>query len=83
MNNTMMIKGAVFDMDGTLVNSLMFWDYFWNKFGIKYLSKEGFKPEERVDIAVRTMIIENTAKFIKNEYSLDADENEIREFIGS
>ena len=83
MNNTMMIKGAVFDMDGTLINSLMFWDYFWNKFGIRYLSKEGFRPEERVDIAVRTMIIENTAKFIKSEYSLDADENEIREFIGS
>ena len=55
----------------------------WDKIGRRYLNTEGFKPEERVDIAVRTMIIKNTAKFIKSEYSLSAPETEIYDFIGS
>lgn len=25
------IKGAIFDMDGTLVDSLMVWDMLWEK----------------------------------------------------
>ncbi len=83
MQIKMRIKGAIFDMDGTLINSLTFWEFMWDKIGRRYLNTEGFKPEERIDIAVRTMIIKNTAKFIKSEYSLSAPETEIYEFIGS
>ena len=32
----MKITGAIFDMDGTLVDSLMLWDILWEEFGAKY-----------------------------------------------
>ena len=27
------IKGAIFDMDGTLIDSLMLWEIIWERFG--------------------------------------------------
>ncbi len=51
----MKIKGAIFDMDGTLVNSLTFWEYAWPIFGKKYLGKPDFYPSPEDDKAIRTM----------------------------
>lgn len=51
----MKIKAAIFDMDGTLVNSLTFWEYAWPKFGAKYLGKPDFYPSAEDDKAIRTM----------------------------
>ena len=31
------IKGAVFDMDGTIIDSLMFWGEMWKDIGKKHL----------------------------------------------
>ena len=33
------IKGAVFDMDGTLVDSLMIWDVLWEELGKRFMGK--------------------------------------------
>ena len=41
----MKIKGAIFDMDGTLVDSLMFWDYLWKQIGIRYFGNAEFRPD--------------------------------------
>ena len=35
----MNITGAIFDMDGTLVDSLMCWDVLWQRLGKKYLEQ--------------------------------------------
>lgn len=51
----MKIKGAIFDMDGTLVNSLTFWEYAWPKLGEKYLGNRNFRPSPEDDKAIRTM----------------------------
>lgn len=50
------IKGAIFDMDGTLVDSLMLWDLLWEKFGMTFLNKKGFRPLEKDDKIVRTTL---------------------------
>ena len=34
------IKGAIFDMDGTLIESLIFWDFLWTTMGERYLGDE-------------------------------------------
>ena len=50
----MKIQGAIFDLDGTLVDSLMFWDMGWRRIGEKYLNDGSFRPDPATDKAVRT-----------------------------
>ncbi|MBQ8338465.1 MAG: HAD family hydrolase [Oscillospiraceae bacterium] len=53
----MNITGAIFDMDGTLINSLIFWDVLWEEFGNRYLGGEKFYPDLEADKAIRTMVL--------------------------
>ena len=50
----MNIKAAIFDMDGTLVDSLMLWDILWATLGEKYLYNKDFTPTIEDDKKVRT-----------------------------
>ena len=53
----MNIKGAIFDMDGTLVDSLMCWDVLWQRLGKKYLGDGDFRPDPVTEKAVRTLTL--------------------------
>ena len=73
------IKGAIFDMDGTLIDSLMLWDILWEKFG-NYFCKDGiFAPSEADDKAVRTMTLESAMDYIHMRYNIGSTGSELLE----
>lgn len=69
------MKAAIFDFDGTLVDSLIFWEMYWREFGKRYLGIENFVPDTALDKAVRTANITIAAKFIgeKHGYAAQAE----------
>lgn len=73
------IKGAIFDMDGTLVDSLMLWDVIWEEFGLIYLGKKGFRLSDEDNKAIRTMTLAEAMQYIHKRYSIGADADELVE----
>lgn len=71
------IKGAIFDMDGTLVDSLFLWDIIWEKFGELFLDDKNFRPAKEDDKAVRTMTLQEAMNHIHSVYKIGTDGNEL------
>lgn len=78
----MNIKAAIFDMDGTIVNSLFFWEEKWKELGKRYLGVNDFVPPSEVDKNVRTMKLRECAGYVKEALGLQASEEEIFDFFG-
>jgi len=74
------IKGAIFDMDGTLINSLIVWDMLWEDMGKKYLGREGFRPTKEDDKAVRTLTAAGAMELIHNNYGIGENVEELLNF---
>ena len=64
------IAGAVFDMDGTLIDSLIVWEVIWEKLGVMFRGETGFRPSSDDDRAVRTMTLVSAMEFINERYRL-------------
>lgn len=73
----MQIKAAVFDMDGTLIDSLMVWDVLWSHFGQRYLNDGSFRPTAEDDKKVRTLTLKDAMVMIHNHYAIGADGAEL------
>ncbi|MBE6609001.1 MAG: HAD family phosphatase [Ruminococcaceae bacterium] len=66
----MKIDGAIFDMDGTLVDSLYVWDFLWSELGRIYLGDDSFRPGKESDKTVRTMILDDAMEYIHKTCSI-------------
>ncbi len=73
----MEIKSAIFDMDGTLVDSLMVWDVLWQKFADKYLGGRPFAPTPEDDKAIRTLPLKNAMELVHTNYNIGKSGQEL------
>lgn len=68
------IRGAIFDIDGTLIDSMPIWD----ELGARYLRKAGIMPEADLGKILFPMTIEEGVRYLRRTYHLDEGEDEIR-----
>ena len=76
----MKIKGAIFDMDGTLLDSLWGWEELWEWGGRKYLGIKGYKPPVEIDKAVRTMVLYDAMAYVHEHCGFGAAEELMEHF---
>ena len=68
-----MIKGAIFDFDGTLVDSMFIWDTF----GEDYLCTLGKEPKENLTEVFKTFTLEQAAEYYRKNYGVTLSVEEI------
>ena len=76
----MKIKGAIFDMDGTLVNSLIVWKDIWAAMADRYLDGEVGFPGEEFDRRIRTMTLLEGMVALHKERGIGKDGLELWNF---
>ena len=73
-----MIKGAIFDIDGVLLDSMGIWD----DLGARYLQSIGKIPEEGLNKILFSMSMEQGADYLNEHYSLNKQTDEIVKGLG-
>ena len=68
-----MIKGAIFDFDGTLLDSMFIWDTF----GEDYLRTLGKEPKENLTETFKTFTLEQAAEYYREHYGVTLSVEEI------
>lgn len=64
---------AIFDLDGTLIDSMS----VWKNLSSNYLKELNIVPETNLEQKVRTMSFVNAADYVKNYYELPFEVNDI------
>lgn len=74
-----MIKGAIFDVDGTLLDSM----FLWQTIGESYLSSIGYKPKEDLNETIKNMSLYQSACYYISEYGVTLSVDEIMDGVNS
>ena len=72
-----MIRGAIFDVDGTLLNSM----YVWETIGDRYLRSLGITPRENLWETFRTFTLRQSAQYYIDHYGVTLSPEEIMEGV--
>ena len=67
------IKAAIFDLDGTLVDSM----WVWQQIDIDYLSKKGHAVPSNLNDEITHLSFTQTAEYFKNRFSIEESVDEI------
>lgn len=65
----MKVKAAIFDMDGTLIDSM----HMWANLGSIYLEKKGFVPQSDMDDTYWTMTMDEVLNHMKCQYGVQEE----------
>jgi HAD superfamily hydrolase (TIGR01509 family) len=71
------MKGAIFDIDGTLLDSMP----IWNDLGARYLETLSIQTEENLGKILFPMTMEEAAEYMKTQYRLPQTADEIRQGV--
>ncbi len=71
--NEKKITGAIFDMDGVLLDSM----HVWNDAGERFLRKQGIAAEADLGRKLFTMTMEDGADYLIEKYGLDMKRDEV------
>lgn len=63
------ISGAIFDLDGTLLDTMT----QWNALAVDYLRRQGIAPKDDFFDRLATMSLRESSKFLYEEYGLAVD----------
>ena len=74
-----MIKGAIFDLDGTLLDSMFIWDTS----GEEYLRSLGKEPHEDLNETFMTLTLEEAAEYYREHYGVTLSVKEIVDGINA
>ncbi len=74
-----MIKGAIFDLDGTLIDSMFIWDTL----GEDYLKSLGIAPKENLAETFKTFTLTQAAEYYRNNYGIKLSIQEIVDGINN
>ncbi len=69
----MKLKGAIFDLDGVLLDSMPFWD----NLGAEYLKLKGYAPPDNLNEILKTMSLAQSASYFKEQYGIPKNTDEI------
>lgn len=61
-----MLKGAIFDADGTLLDSMP----IWQELGQRYLARRGIKAEQGLSDILYPMTMKESCRYLKKKYDL-------------
>ncbi|MBQ6999293.1 MAG: HAD family phosphatase [Clostridia bacterium] len=72
-----MLKGAIFDLDGTILDSMFIWDTI----GEDYLRSLGKEPKENLKETFKTFSLEQAAQYYRENYEVTLSVSEIIDSI--
>lgn len=72
-----MIKGIIFDVDGTLLDTMP----MWKELDFRFLESVGIEPSVEYTEVVNKMTLQEGVKYTRETFKLDMTEDEIMEWI--